>query len=63
MNPHLHRKREECDTILNINREKLINEIDDAEQEGNHTQLVEHRYIKPKGCFLIIMGLDSTLQI
>lgn len=63
MNPHLHRKREECNTILDINRKKLINEIDDAEQEGNHTQLVEHRYIEPKGCFLIMMGLGSKLQI
>lgn len=63
MNPHLHRKREECNTILDINREKLINEIDDAEQEGNHTQLVEHRYIEPKGCFLIMMGVGSKLQI
>lgn len=63
MNPHLHRKREGCNTILDINREKLINEIDDAEQEGNHTQLVEHRYIEPKGCFLIMMGLGSKLQI
>ena len=63
MHQNLHRKREKCSTILNINREKLVNQIDDAEQERNHTQLVEHRYVKPKGCFLIVMRKDNKLQI